>query len=100
VAVAESVLAEWRRLRETNPRAGGVGVDRMLGVETPAEPAIARTDGPPIKLGECVRETLRREQEQTFAEVRQEQQSEDFLTRLSAGLGSRYPSGRAGNGDL
>jgi hypothetical protein len=34
---AESIKAEWRRLRETNPRAGGVGVDHLLGVETPRD---------------------------------------------------------------
>ena len=77
---SESVKNEWRRLRVTNPRAGGIGVDRMLGVPTPMESEIVRQDGTRIRPSEL----LWREQGLS------PKGTEDFLTHLCASFDSKH----------
>jgi hypothetical protein len=63
--VPSSVKAEWQQLRLTNPRAGGVGVDHMLGVPTPPAP-VWQEDSEPTPVGNtipieaCVEATIRK----------------------------------------
>jgi hypothetical protein len=97
---ADTIKAEWLRLRETNPRAGGAGVDRLLGVETPVEPLVALpADQEPTPKPIAVQKPLtaaewaKAESERVQAETA-EFQSRDFLTQLT-GVGYTQSSGPA-----
>jgi hypothetical protein len=98
---ADEVKDSWRKLRETNPRAGGSGVDRILGEETPpeltvqkpVEPAGASNLPRPVSIAEVARHA----QEQAFAEANREEP--DFINRI-CGPGSTKPSGSTRGGKL
>jgi len=86
------VEAEWRKLRETNPRAGGAGVDALLGVETPEEPLRAL----PADLAQpkpAAAAPHAPAQGPAFKEATRA--DTDFIERL-CGKGSDKPSGRPG----
>jgi hypothetical protein len=99
-ADTDEVKAIWRKLREVNPRAGGVGVDHLLGVETPPEPAVQRpVDQEPAPKPVAAPKVLtpaewaRQESERVQQEAEQFQRS-DFLTQV-CGIGYTTPSGKA-----
>jgi hypothetical protein len=80
------------KLRETNPRAGGTAIDRLLGVETPAEVQSEEQAPEPsrprlVSLAEIARHA----EEQAFAEANREEPS--FIDRI-CGADSKHPSGR------
>ena len=97
-----SIENEWRALREQNPRAGGVGVDHLLGVPTPDEPTVQHPiEAKPEPKAERVltpAEAAKAESERVQIEAAEFQRT-DFLSRL-CGDGSLKPSGTTQAGDF
>jgi len=94
----DEIKDTYRKMRETNPRAGGAFADKLLGVETPLEEKLAEPEIEPERVSTnlprpvSIAEVARAAQEQAT----RREFDPDFIDRI-CGEGSDKPSGRSGS---